>query len=515
MTDFQFHQPLDEGLFSFDVPQGYQVLGQPEEGKVESPAGLQRVWSRSGPFSGVAGAGDQPLVYGLQLPDLLCELNERGEQAATFSLGDDSRLLRAARLRADENGQVLTFRRGGPTVEARGLEGKTADTKTLWSYPDEGRMSQGWSVNDVWAADLDGDGLDEVIVGCGGDFGLQVLDHEGKLLWKNTDQAKVWRVTAGDVEGNNRPEVLATGSSGKVQVFDAKGELLREIDPGFYAYAVSFWRQKDPADRHLETIVADRDALLRRIRNQKLQILLVKNPKTAGAGSQPGAIEKAIDADIAQDPQIVEWTAQRAELKALINEQRLLSQRNGRDLGPLGQQLAGQLARLQQELARREADLASGSLTGPSAGALDVSPAAGGSGEVLAQLERQRLALAKNAEAVNNDIARAMDEYKKLDTETADLENRETQLEDLKTIIKRIGFQLNLWNLELDAEQRIKIADPAQKPQASDARLRALAAAAAGVVGFVTATFLAALLLRRRWLLASGLGLVLGSSLAA
>ena len=46
MTDFQFHQPLDEALFSFDVPQGYEVLGRTEEGKVESPAGLERAWSR-------------------------------------------------------------------------------------------------------------------------------------------------------------------------------------------------------------------------------------------------------------------------------------------------------------------------------------------------------------------------------------------------------------------------------------------------------------------------------------
>ena len=134
---------------------------------------------------------------------------------------------------------------------------------------------------------------------------------------------------------------------------------------------------------------------------------------------------------------------------------------------------------------------------------------------MIARLERERRALQKNLEAVSNDIAKAMDEYKKLDTETADLENRETQLEDLKSIIKRIGYQLNLWNLELDAEQRIKIADPAQRPQGDDARQRALAAAAAGAVGFVTATLLAGLLLRRRWLLASGLGLILGGSLAA
>ena len=207
----------------------------------------------------------------------------------------------------------------------------------------------------------------------------------------------------------------------------------------------------------------------------------------------------------------MEWTAQRAELKALINEQRLLSRRSGRDLGRVTQQLA----RLQQQLAEREADLASGLQAGLSGIASDVSAAAGGSREVLARLERERTALAKNAGAVSRDLEAAMQEYKKLDTETADLENRETQLEDLKTIIKRISYQLNLWNLELDAEQRIKMADPAQRPQGSDARLRALAAVAAGFVGFVTATFLASLLLGRRWLLASGLGLVLGSSLAA
>ena len=86
MTDFQFRQPLGEALFSFDVPQGYAILGQPEQGKVESPAGLLRAWSRSGPFSGVAGAGERPLVYAVQVPGTLCELNERGEQGATLCL---------------------------------------------------------------------------------------------------------------------------------------------------------------------------------------------------------------------------------------------------------------------------------------------------------------------------------------------------------------------------------------------------------------------------------------------
>ena len=307
-------------------------------------------------------------MYGLQLPSLLCELDDRGEQAATFSLGGDSRLLRAARLLADEKGQVLTYRRGGTTVDARSLETKSAEAKILWSYPAQAETDQAWSVNDVWPADLDGDALDEVIVGGSGDFGLQVLDHQGKLLWKNTDQTKIWHVTAADVEGNSRPEVLATGSSGKVQVFDAKGNLLREIDPGFYAYAISFWQQQDPADRRLEQLIAERDALLRRIRNQKLQLLLIKNRKSAATDAGSPTIEQSINAAIGKDSQIVEWTAERAELKALINEQRLLSRQGRRDLGQLKQQLA----QLQQEYARRKTDSRSDQLSGPSGKAPDL-----------------------------------------------------------------------------------------------------------------------------------------------
>ena len=123
--------------------------------------------------------------------------------------------------------------------------------------------------------------------------------------------------------------------------------------------------------------------LLRRIRNQKLQILLVKNPKVAAAGGDSGAIERRIDADIAKDPQIVEWTSQLAELQASINEQRMLSRHGGRSLGQLKQQAA----RLENQLAERQAELASGSSPRPAGGSPDVSTIPGGSAGSLARLE--------------------------------------------------------------------------------------------------------------------------------
>ena len=75
-------------------------------------------------------------------------------------------------------------------------------------------------------------------------------------------------------------------------------------------------------------------------------------------------------------------------------------------------------------------------------------------------------------------------DFDKLDVDTADLANQESQLEDLHAIIKRVGTQLALWNLELEAEQRIRVIDVASRPQGDDSLMRDLQIAVAGIVGF-------------------------------
>ena len=92
-----------------------------------------------------------------------------------------------------------------------------APGKPLWSY------LGGGGVDDVWAADLNGDGLDEVIIGYNGGTGVHVLDHSGKLLWKNTAVANVWHVDAGNFAGDGRPAVVTTSAAGKVHLLQADG----------------------------------------------------------------------------------------------------------------------------------------------------------------------------------------------------------------------------------------------------------------------------------------------------
>ena len=64
----------------------------------------------------------------------------------------------------------------------------------LWTQPA--------GIDDVWAADLDGDGKDEVIVGYNGGKGLHVFGGDGEQRWKDTSIANVWHVTAGDLDGD-------------------------------------------------------------------------------------------------------------------------------------------------------------------------------------------------------------------------------------------------------------------------------------------------------------------------
>jgi outer membrane lipoprotein-sorting protein len=250
MKDFHFDQKLDESLFSFDVPAGYEIFGRPKDGKFESPAGFELAWSKNDSWFGVAGTIGRPTIFGLKYQGRVAELNAGGKEIAEFKVGEQAGSIRAAKLLAGQACQLLAFGVWvGPTVEARSSEGDL-----LWAYPSEKTSGDPWAVDDVRAADLDGDGLDEVIIGYNGGTGLHVLDCKGQLLWKKTNRANIWRVAAGDVDGDGKPEVLSTSVDGKVQVFNAQGDHLRDIDPDFHAHTVLTWRES--ADKPALILVA-------------------------------------------------------------------------------------------------------------------------------------------------------------------------------------------------------------------------------------------------------------------
>jgi peroxiredoxin len=190
--------------------------------------GLELAWSVSGPYSCVATDPQGHTVYAVQARGRCDVLDPDGKTTRTFRLpGSGPQLIRFARLARDSQ-ELLAFGSWGDSVLAAKVDGSK-----LW------QETGGQGIDDVWAADLDGDGVDEVIVGYNGSTGLHVFSADGKRLWKRTDLGNVWHVTAGDLDGDGKPEVVTTSARGKVHVFSpGDGKPLQTLDAGLYANMV-------------------------------------------------------------------------------------------------------------------------------------------------------------------------------------------------------------------------------------------------------------------------------------
>jgi peroxiredoxin len=196
---------------------------------VAKSEGLERVWSVSGPYASVATDPAGRSIYAIQARGRCDVLDFGGKTTRTFPMtaAEQGITARVARQVGGSEG-FLAFRSWGPSVTALKRDG----TK-LWEE------AGGDGVDDVWAADLNGDGADEVIVGYNGGTGLHVFSPDGKRLWKRTDMGNVWNVTAGDLDGDGKLEVVTTSAAGKVHVFAAKdGTPVTTLEAGIYATRV-------------------------------------------------------------------------------------------------------------------------------------------------------------------------------------------------------------------------------------------------------------------------------------
>ncbi len=190
--------------------------------------GLEPSWTAGGPYTSVATDAKGRTIFALR-PQGRCDvLDPDGKVTRTFRLpGDQHTIARVARLAGGSEG-LLAFGPWGPSVLACGGDGTR-----LWEE------AGGDGIDDVWAADLDGDGVDEAIVGYNGGTGLHAFSAGGKRLWKRTDLGNVWHVTAGDLDGDGKPEVVTTSAEGKVHVSSpADGRPVRTLDAGLYASMV-------------------------------------------------------------------------------------------------------------------------------------------------------------------------------------------------------------------------------------------------------------------------------------
>jgi hypothetical protein len=97
--------------------------------------------------------------------------------------------------------------------------------KAIWSY---GSTS---GVDGAHWGDLDGDGSDELVVGMNGAGGLHAVGADGKVIWKVSGIGNVWNQAVIPVRNGQPAMIFATEAGGSVKVYDAKGKLLRSIQP--------------------------------------------------------------------------------------------------------------------------------------------------------------------------------------------------------------------------------------------------------------------------------------------
>lgn len=229
--------------------------------------------------------GQQNAIFALKSRRQCEVLNAAGEIQRTFEIERNVTQLRPANLTPSDQTELLGYDQWGGFVTAVALDGTR-----LWTE------SGGEGIDDVWAADLDSDGQDEVIVGYNGGTGLHVFDRTGVRRWQYDRIGNVWHVAAGDVTGDGSIEVVTTSASGQVHLFDADGQQLKELDCSIYANMVRVGRVAEDDDADTIFVVGTGD------NNEQLVAL-------DGAGTELWAVDLPDDTNHCDSMAIARGTA--------------------------------------------------------------------------------------------------------------------------------------------------------------------------------------------------------------
>jgi len=189
--------------------------------------GTVELWTLKGSYSSVAVDPATRAIFALDRSGKISQISATGEQVQQIELEESGSLLRLTNLVGADEVEFLTMDAWGKGVYACDREGAL-----LWSYP------RGDGVDDVACEDLDGDGLDEVIIGYNGGTGLHVVDNRGKLLWKTTSIGNVWHVAAGNFLPGEDLQVVSTSARGKLHVFTDSGESVANHEVSVYGNMV-------------------------------------------------------------------------------------------------------------------------------------------------------------------------------------------------------------------------------------------------------------------------------------
>jgi hypothetical protein len=146
-------------------------------------------------------------------------LDSGGAEKSTVPLPNRFTNIECGRNKAS-GARLLGYGNWGQVVEVIDHSGKE-----LWNFKSTfGADGAHWG-------DLDGDGVDEMIVGMNGFGGLEALSSDGKKLW-SASLGNVWNQAIVSATSNGPARVFATEAGGTVRVFDGTGHPMATLHPG-------------------------------------------------------------------------------------------------------------------------------------------------------------------------------------------------------------------------------------------------------------------------------------------
>ncbi|MDB5342297.1 MAG: cytochrome biosis protein [Schlesneria sp.] len=187
-----------------------------------------------------ANGTDDILVVGYD--DKLRIVSLDGKVMETVDLPEDTEF--ATLGRHPQGPRLLAYSNWGTVVTVLDRKGTT-----VWAYPSE----QG--VNGAHWGDLDGDGIDEMIVGMNGNGGLHAVSGDGAKLWQVTAIGNVWNQAIISATATSAARVFVTEANGTVQIYDSKGELLKTLNP-LGNYFSSMAAHRDARDGAIQIVVS-------------------------------------------------------------------------------------------------------------------------------------------------------------------------------------------------------------------------------------------------------------------